>query len=59
MSRAATPLVMSGGHRKVLETLASSRAAAHRIVQRARLWFLATDGVSNSEISETMARVRL
>ncbi len=43
---------MSDGHREVLETLASSRAAAHRVVQRARVLLLAAEGVSNSEIGE-------
>jgi len=52
MSRAAAPLAISGGQREVLETLASSRAAAHRVVQRAWVLLLAADGVSNSEISE-------
>src|ERR687894_3053130 len=52
MSRAAAPLAISDGQREVLETLASSRAAAYRLVQRARVLLLAGDGVSNSEISE-------
>ena len=54
MSRAAVPLVISDGQREVLETLASSRAAAHRVVQRAQVLLLAADGVSNSEISEVV-----
>ena len=52
MSRAAAPLAISDGQREVLETLANSRAAAYRVVQRARVLLLAGDGVSNSEISE-------
>ena len=52
MSRAAAPLAISDGQREVLETLANSRAAAHRVVQRAQVLLLAGDGVSNSEISE-------
>jgi transposase len=54
MSRAAAPLAISDGQREVLETLASSRAAAYRVVQRARVLLLAGDGVSNSEISEVV-----
>ena len=56
MSRAAAPLAISDGQREVLESLASSRAAAYRLVQRAQVLLLAADGVSNSEISE-VARV--
>lgn len=41
------------GQREVLEALASSRAAASRLVQRAQVLLLTVDGVSNSEISET------
>jgi transposase len=52
MSRAAAPLAISDGQREVLEGLASSRAAAYRLVQRAQVLLLAADGVSNSEISE-------
>ena len=54
MSRAAAPLAISDGQREVLETLASSRAAAYRVVQRAQVLLLAADGVSNSEISEVV-----
>src|SRR3984885_3662415 len=49
MSRAAAPLAISDGQREVLETLASSRAAAYRVVQRAQALLLAADGVSNTE----------
>src|SRR6476661_2949456 len=54
MSRAAAPLTISDGQREVLETLASSRSAAYRVVQRAQVLLLAADGVSNSEISEVV-----
>ena len=47
-------MVISGGQREVLETLAGSQAAAHRVVQRAQVLLLAADGVSNSEISEVV-----
>jgi transposase len=54
MSRAAAPLAISDGQREVLETLANSRAAAYRVVQRVQVLLLAADGVSNSEISEVV-----
>src|SRR5919106_5636451 len=56
MSRAAAPLAISDEQREVLETLAKSQSAEHRLVRRARVLLLAGDGVSNSEISE-VARV--
>jgi transposase len=52
MSRAAAPLAISDEQREVLEILARSQSAAHRVVQRARVLLLAGDGVSNSEIGE-------
>jgi hypothetical protein len=53
MSRAAAPLAISEGQREVLETLAKSQSAAHRVVvRRARVLLLAGDGVSNSAIGE-------
>src|SRR5919107_357894 len=52
MSRAAAPLAMSDGQRQILESLARSRAAEHRAVQRARVLLSAADGVSNSEIGD-------
>jgi transposase len=58
MSRAAAPLAISDGQREVLETLAGSRAAAYRVVQRAQVLLLAGDGVSNSEISEVVGVTR-
>jgi len=54
MSRAAAPLAISDGQREVLDTLAGSRTAEYRLVQRARVLLLAADGVSNSEISEVV-----
>jgi transposase len=54
MSRAAPPLAISDGQREVLETLARSQSAAHRVVQRAQVLLVAGDGVSNSEISEVV-----
>ena len=52
MSRAAAPLAISDEQREVLEILARSQSAEHRVVQRSRVLLLAGDGVSNSEISE-------
>jgi transposase len=52
MSRAAAPLAISDEQREVLETLAGSRTAEYRLVQRAQVLLLAADGASNSEISE-------
>ena len=54
MSRAAAPLAISDGQREVLETLAKSQSAAHRVVRRARALLLAGDGVPNSTIGETV-----
>src|ERR687889_1803339 len=54
MSRAAAPLAISDEQREVLETLAKSQSAEHRLVRRARVLLLAGDGVSNSEISEVV-----
>ena len=47
-------MTISGGQREVLETLAGSRTAEYRLVQRAQVLLLAGDGASNSEISEVV-----
>ena len=47
-------MAISDGQREVLDTLAGSRTAEYRLVQRARVLLLAADGVSNSEISEVV-----
>jgi hypothetical protein len=44
VSRAAAPLVLDPGQRELLESLAKSRTAAHRLVQRARVLLHAADG---------------
>jgi transposase len=54
MSRAAAPLAISVEQREVLETLAKSPSAAHRVVQRARALLLAGKGVSNTRIGEVV-----
>jgi transposase len=51
MSAPAAPLVLDSGQREVLESLARSRTAQHRLVQRARVLLHAADGVSNVEIA--------
>jgi transposase len=52
MSRAAVPLVVDQGQRELLERIARSRTAEHRMVQRAQALLHAADGVSNSDIAE-------
>jgi transposase/DNA-binding XRE family transcriptional regulator len=53
MSRAgAAPLLLSDGQREVLESLASTRTAPFREVQRARALLLAADGVTNTQIAD-------
>jgi hypothetical protein len=45
VNRPAEPLVVDAGQREVLESLAKSRAAQHRLVQRAQELLHAADGV--------------
>lgn len=40
--------------RRILERIANSRAAEHRLVLRARVLLLAADGVSNTEIAQAV-----
>ncbi|WP_117209902.1 IS630 family transposase, partial [Allorhizocola rhizosphaerae] len=47
----AAPLSLLDGQREVLESLARSRTAAHRLVQRAQVLLHAADGVSNNDIA--------
>lgn len=52
MSRpAAAPLSLLDGQREVLEALARSRTAEHRLVQRAQVLLNAADGLSNNDIA--------
>jgi transposase len=51
VNRPAEPLVVDAGQREVLESLAKSRTAQHRLVQRAQVLSHAADGVSNSDIA--------
>ncbi|WP_033666659.1 IS630 family transposase [Salinispora mooreana] len=49
VNRAAAPLVLEPGQRELLESLARSRTAQHRLVQRARVLLYAAEGMSNSD----------
>jgi transposase len=50
--RLPTPaLALQKGQREILETVARSRGAAYRDVQRARALLLAADGVANTQIA--------
>lgn len=51
MPRKAAVVVLSSEERKTLETLASSRTAPYRQVQRARVVVLAAQGLSNTRIA--------
>jgi transposase len=51
VSRAASPLVLDPGQRELLESLAKSRTAEHRLVQRAQVLLHAACGVSNTDIA--------
>jgi transposase len=51
MSRPAAPLALAPGQRELLESLARSRTAKHRLVQRAQVLLHAADGVSNADIA--------
>ncbi|MEV0809698.1 hypothetical protein [Micromonospora sp. NPDC050200] len=46
VSRAAAPLVLDPGQRELLDSLAKSRTAEHRLVQRAQVLLHAADGAS-------------
>ena len=52
MSRKASPVILTPEENKLLQTLAVSRTAPHRQVQRARLVLTAADGKTNQVISE-------
>ena len=51
VTRTAAPLVLEPGQRELLDSLAKSRTAEHRVVQRARVLLYAADGVSNVDIA--------
>jgi transposase len=51
VTRPAAPLVLDPGQRELLESLAKSRTAEHRVVQRAQVLLHAADGMSNADIA--------
>ncbi|MFI5846147.1 IS630 family transposase [Catenuloplanes sp. NPDC051500] len=59
MNRAAAPLVLDPGQRELLESLAKSRTAEYRLVQRARVLLHAADGLSNTEIGVLVGVTRV
>ena len=58
MSRKAAPVTMSVEERKALESMANSRTASYRQVQRARLVLLAVDGMANTAIAREVGLSR-
>jgi len=58
MSPRAIPVTLAEEERKRLEELASSRTAAYRVVQRARLILLAADGMPNTKIKQEVGLSR-
>ncbi len=48
------PMTIADSQRDVLQTLARSRTAPHRQVQRARVVLLAADGVANTQIAASV-----
>jgi Transposase and inactivated derivatives len=58
MSRKAAPIVVTLDERKALESLANSRTAPYRQVQRARLILLAAEGMANTAIAQEVGLSR-
>jgi transposase len=58
MSRKAAPVAVSGEERKALESVAKSRTASYRQVQRARLVLLAAEGMANTVIAREVGLSR-
>lgn len=54
MGRAAARLLVTDAQRSILEGIANSSAAQHRVVLRARALLLAADGEPNSEIARVI-----
>ena len=54
MSRKASPVILTPEEKKVLQSLAASRTAPHRQVQRSRLVLAAAAGKTNQAISEEL-----
>ena len=58
MSRKAAPVTVSAEERKALESVANSRTAAYRQVQRAHLVLLAVAGMANTAIAREVGLSR-
>jgi len=58
MSRKAAPIVVTVEEQKALESLANSRTAPYRQVQRARLVLLAAEGMANTAIAQEVGLSR-
>ncbi len=58
MSKKAAPIALTTEEQKVLESLANSRTAPYRKVQRARLILLATEGMANTAIAQEVGLSR-
>jgi transposase len=58
MSRKAVPIAVTLDERKALESLANSRTAPYRQVQRARLVLLAAEGMANTAIAQEVGLSR-
>jgi len=58
MSRNAAPVAVTVEERKALESLATSRTAPYRKVQRARLVLLAVEGMANTAIAREVGLSR-
>ena len=54
MSKTASRLLVIDAQQAILEGIASSSVAQHRLVLRARVLLLAAAGVSNSEIARVV-----
>ncbi len=51
MNNPAAPLAMTDAHRKMLQSIARSQTAPHRLVTRSQALLLAADGMANSHIA--------
>ncbi len=54
MRASTAPMPIADSQREVLQTLARSRTAPHRQVQRARVLLLAADGTANTQIAASV-----
>lgn len=58
MSRKASPIALSVEEKRALESVANSRTAPYRQVQRARLILLAVEGMANTAIAQEVGLSR-